>query len=111
MKTIKRELVLCLTLTAFVFVCALAWGRPFLSAGSGTGMTSAQQQSQTTALFKGTVLRNGEEFLLRDTSGQVLHLDDPQCAEDFEGKAVTITGELDQQKMMIHVERIESATV
>jgi Protein of unknown function (DUF5818) len=110
MKMIKRELVLCLTLTACVFVCALAWGSPFLSIGSGSGMASAQQQTQT-ALFKGTVLRNGEQFLLSDASGQILRLDDPQRVQDFEGKTVTITGRLDQQNKMIHVERIESATV
>lgn len=114
MKMIKRELLLCLTLTACVFVCALAWGSPFLSigsgSGSGSGMTAAQQQTQT-ALFKGTVLRNGEQFLLSDASGQILRLDDPQRVQDFEGKTVAITGRLDQQKNMIHVERIESATV
>lgn len=108
MKTIKRELLLCVTLTAFVFVCALAWGKPFLSMGSA-GMAYAQQQGQS-ALFKGTVLRNGEQFFLRDASGQFFRLDDPQQVQPFEGKAVTVTGRLDQQNKLIHVERIEAAT-
>lgn len=108
MKTIKRELLLCMTLTAFVFVCALAWGKPFLSIASGTGTAYAQQQTQA-AQFKGTVLRNGEQFLLRDVSGQIFRLDDPQRVQAFEGKAVTITGRLDHEKKTIHVERIESA--
>jgi hypothetical protein len=109
-KMIKRELVLCLTLTAFVFVCGLAWGRPFLSIGSGSGMAFSQQHAQA-VLFEGTVLSNGEQFLLRDTSGQVFRLDDSQNVQAFEGKAVTITGRVDQQKKTIHIERIESATV
>lgn len=108
MKMIKRELVLCLTLTAFVFVCALAWGSPFLSIGSGSGTAHAQQQAQS-ALFKGTVLRNGEQFLLRNGSGQIFRLDGAQPVQPFEGKAVTVTGRLDEQKNTIHIERIDSA--
>lgn len=110
MKMIKRELLLCMTLTAFVFVCALAWGSPFLSIASVAGTAYAQQQSQSTQM-KGTILRNGEQFLLRDVSGRVFRLDDPQHVLAFEGKAVTITGRLDQQTKTIHVERIESVNV
>lgn len=110
MKMIKRELFLCLTLTAFVFVCALAWGSPFLSIGSDNGRAYAQQQTQS-ALYQGTVLRNGEQFFLRDASGQIYRLDDPQHVQSFEGKTVSITGRLDPKQKMIHVERIESATV
>lgn len=110
MKTIKRELVLCLTLTAFVFVCALAWGSPFLSIRSGSGASLTQQQIQP-AVFKGTVVRNGEQFLLRDVSGQFFRLDAAQHVRPFEGKAVTITGRLDRQTKTIRIEWIDPAAV
>ncbi len=118
MQLIKRDLILCIAFTAFVFVCALAWGSPFFgnTAGSGAVLTQSQapesqvQQTQT-AMFRGTVERNGEQFMLRDSSGQVFRLDDPEQAQSFEGKDVTITGRLDNSSRTIHVERIESAMV
>ncbi len=111
MKTIKRELFLCAALTAFVFVCALAWGSPFLSSGSGTAAAHAEHQIAHSVLIQGTVVRDGAQFLLRDISGQVYQLDDARQLQSFEGKAVTVTGKLDPQSMMIHVESVDSATV
>jgi Protein of unknown function (DUF5818) len=111
MKLIKRDLILCIAFTAFVFVCALAWGSPFIRNNSGTGATAHVQQTQAQAMFRGTVVRNGEQFMLRDGAGQVFRLDDPEQAQSFEGKAVTVTGMLDLGSRMIHVDRIESVTV
>ena len=34
MQLIKREFCLCLSVTALVFVCALAWGSPFIGSAS-----------------------------------------------------------------------------
>jgi len=110
MNLIKRDLLLCLALTALVFVCALAWGNPFLADRSAEAATTHSQQRQS-AMFKGTVLNNGDRFLLRDSSGQVLRLDDPAYVRPFEGKAVTITGTLDAGATTIHVERIVAATL
>jgi uncharacterized protein YdeI (BOF family) len=113
MKLIKRDLILCIAFTAFVFVCALAWGSPFIGNNAGSSATQAQAQpvSAQATMFRGTVVRNGEQFLLRDGSGQVFRLDDPEQAQSFEDKTVTITGMLDHGSRMIHVERIESAMV
>ncbi len=112
MKLIKRELLLCIALTAFVFVCALAWGSPFLAIGSGFDAVHAQEpQTARAEGFNGTIEREGEQFLLRDASGQVYLLDDAQRVQPFEGKTVTITGTLDRSANAIHVERIDSATI
>jgi hypothetical protein len=108
-QSVKRELFLGIALSAFVFMCALAWGRPFISIGSFEAPVQAQQSQPQTATFTGTVLRNGEQFMLRDSSGQIYRLDDPQHAQPFEGKAVKVTGTLDREARVIHVERIESA--
>ena len=101
-----RDLFLGIAASAFVFVCALAWGGPFLSTAANAATAQAQAQHAT---FTGTVMRNGEQFVLRETSGQIYRLDDPRHAQPFEGKAVKITGSLDAEAHLIHVERIESA--
>lgn len=110
MKVIKRELLLCLALTAFVFVCALAWGNPFLAAGSSAAAANHVQQTPP-ALFHGTVQRNGDQFLLRESSGRSLRIDGAQAIQSFQGKTVTVTGKLDPVSGTIYVETIVSATV
>jgi len=65
-----------------------------------------QNQAQT-ATFTGTVVKNGDQFALRDSSGAVYTLDDSQRAKPFEGKTVKVTGQLDEQAKVIHVESIE----
>lgn len=110
MKMIKRELVLCIALTAFVFVCALAWGSPFLSISNASNAIHAHHQS-TSPVIKGTVLRSGKQFFLHDASGKSFQLDDPENAWAFEGKTVSVTGMLDAHGTTIHVERIELATM
>lgn len=108
MKMIKSELFLCMALTAFVFVCALAWGSPFLVARSTLASIHSQQQTQA-SVFVGSVLRDGGQFLLRDSAGRTFRLDDARHAQPFEGKTVTITGTLDAQSQMIHIVRIQSS--
>lgn len=120
MKLIKRDLILCIAFTAFVFVCALAWGSPFIGSFTGSGATpgqaqaqpvSAQASAQSSSVFRGTVVRNGDQFMLRAGDGQVFRLDNPEQAQLFEGKDVTITGSLDLGSRLIHVDRIEPVTV
>jgi hypothetical protein len=94
-----RDLFLGVALSALVFVCALAWGGPFLA-------TQAQQNQAQHATFTGTVVRAGEQFVLREASGRIYRLDDPHHAQPFEGKVVKVTGTLDAAAHMIHVEQI-----
>jgi Protein of unknown function (DUF5818) len=114
---LKRDMTLAVAISALVFMCALAWGRPFISTGSAEVPAPAQQiqaqqaqaQQGQTGTYTGTVLRNGEQFVLRDAAGQIYRLDDPRQAQSFEGKSVKVTGKLDTDARLIHVERIESA--
>jgi uncharacterized protein YdeI (BOF family) len=133
MRSIKRNLFDLSVLGAMVLAFALAWGSPFASAGSTSAQDQAQPQqppSQTqpqqpqpdqaqpqqpqpsqnqaqSATFTGTVVKNGDQFALRDSSGAVYTLDDSQRAKPFEGKTVKVTGQLDEQAKVIHVESIE----
>src|SRR5580658_923374 len=68
---LKRDMTLAVAISALVFMCALAWGRPFISTGSAEVPVQAQQvqaqqvqaQQGQTGTYTGTVLRNGEQFV------------------------------------------------
>jgi uncharacterized protein YdeI (BOF family) len=66
-----------------------------------------QQEQDKSATFTGTVVRDGDLYVLRDASGQVYRLDNPERAKPFEGKAVRVTGQLDTEAKLIHIESIE----
>jgi hypothetical protein len=112
LRSIKHDLTLVFSLTALVFLCALAWGHPFIASNSGGTHVQAlasQQSPAQAATFTGTVLRDGEQFFLKDSSGQTYRLDDPQHAQTFEGQLVQVAGRLDADAATIHVERIAGA--
>jgi hypothetical protein len=132
MQSIKRDVTVGLSLSAIVFAGALAWGSPFVGASSSSAQTEAQRQQtqpdptqqaqpgQTqpdlaqgkaqSKTFTGTVVKAGDSYALRDSTGQLFKLDDSERAQPFEGKAVKVTGQLDEQAMVIHVESIEGAS-
>ena len=117
MQSIKRDLSVGLSICALLFICALAWGSPFIAADSRAMAVQTQEQPQQaqppqdqpqqSKTFTGTVLKSGEQYVLRDASGKVFKLDDPESAKPYEGKSVKVTGQLDEQAMLIHVESIE----
>jgi hypothetical protein len=105
--SVKPDLMLAVLVSIFVFLCALAWGSPFVGASSGAAPAWTQQSSAASTTFTGTILRNGEQFVLRDAEGHIFRLDDARDAQPYEGKAVTVTGRLDAEAKLIHVERIQ----
>ena len=115
MRSIKRDLIDFAALCAMALAFALVLGSPFVAAGSAFAQDQAQppqqpDQSQAkSATFTGTVVKNGDQFALRDSSGAIYTLDDTDRAKPFEGKTVKVTGQLDEQAKVIHVESIESA--
>jgi hypothetical protein len=126
MQSIKRDLGIGLSMSTLLFAGVLAWGSPFVGAGSGSRAGQAQEpqtqpqpgqaqpdQAQPpmsrSTIFTGTVVKRGGAFALRDSSGQVFKLDNSESAKPYEGKAVKVTGQLDEQAKLIHVESIESS--
>ena len=125
MRSIKRNLFDLSVLGAMVLALALAWGSPFAGTRAAFAQDQAQPQQQQpqpnqaqpqqpqpdqsqakSATFTGIVVKNGDQFALRDSSGSVYTLDDSQRAKPFEGKTVKVTGQLDEQAKVIHVESI-----
>jgi uncharacterized protein YdeI (BOF family) len=66
-----------------------------------------QDQSKATT-FTGTVVKDGENYVLRDSSGGIYKLDDSSRAQAFEGKTVKVTGKLDADSKLIHVDSIQA---
>jgi Protein of unknown function (DUF5818) len=133
MRSIKHNLFDLSILGTMALAFALAWGSPFVAGGSAHAQDQAQPQKPDQApapqqpdqaqppqtqpdqsqaksgTFTGTVVKDGSDFMLRDSSGAIFKLDDAERAKPFEGKAVKVTGQLDEQAKVIHVESIEGA--
>jgi uncharacterized protein YdeI (BOF family) len=115
MRSIKRDLIDFAALCAVALAFALVLGSPFVSAGSAFAQDQAQPEQQPdqsqakSGTFTGTVVKDGDQYALRDSSGAVFTLDDAERAKPFAGKTVKVTGQLDEQAKVIHVESIESA--
>lgn len=113
MRFITRQILLCATLTVLVGTTALAWGSPFIASTAGPAFERAQDQPKQepapSATFTGTIIKDGEQYLLKDSTGGVYKLDDSSRAQIFEGKSVKVTGKLDTEAKLIHVETIEAA--
>lgn len=65
-------------------------------------------QNSRTTTFTGRVVKDGEQYVLRDSSGSIYKLDDSSRAQAFEGKTVKVTGRLDPDSKMIHVDSIQA---
>jgi hypothetical protein len=106
MHPLKRDFVYMSSVAALAFAFALAWGRPFVSAHPESAQQQSSQSQVNAETFTGAVVRNGDTYALRDSSGAVYGLDDSGRASQFEGRAVRLTGRLDQQSKVIHIESI-----
>ena len=113
MKSIKRSILIS-SLCMFVFTGGLVWGHPLIATGSGSASVQAQEQQQQepakSTAFTGTIAKDGDQFVLQNSSGGVYKLDDPERASSFEGKAVKVTGRLDEDAKLIHVDTIEAVS-
>lgn len=123
MHSIKRDVTVSGALGAFTLALVLTCGSPFLTAahaqepGKQPPIPRTQPQpqmpDQTTqsksSTWTGTIVKDGDGYLLKDSSGSTFKLDDSSKAQQFEGKTVKVTGQLDEQAKMIHVENIEGS--
>ena len=119
----KFKMLLGLSSCALMLASVQAWGAP--ASKSATPMPVIQEPqappSQTapdqanpnqdqakTSTFTGVIVKNGEQYVLRDSSGNVYKLDDSSRAQAFEGKTVKVMGRLDPDSKMIHVDSIQA---
>ena len=72
-------------------------------------LATSEFQTQTeTETFFGTILKNGDHFVLSDPATKSKYmLDNPRMASRYEGITVKVTGSLDVSSNSIHVEAIQ----
>jgi len=76
---------------------------------------AAQQQNdmqtQEAKSFNGTIVKEKGKLVLKDMAANVSYeLDNQDKAKQFEGKQVKVTGKLDAETNLIHVDNIELAS-
>ena len=124
MKSTKLNILLGVSSCALLLTSVQAWGAS-TSNPAATPMpviqepqtppsqaqpdqTTPNQDSAKSTTFTGTIMKDGEQYVLRDSSGGVYKLDDSSRAQAFEGKTVKVTGRLDADSKMIHVDTIQA---
>ncbi len=98
-----QRILLSLAVFATLFSLLAA---PVQSASLSTSkfLTEAQPEVET---FFGTVLKNGEYYVLSDSATKTKYiLDDSAKARRYDGMSVKVTGTLDSSMNSIHVETI-----
>jgi uncharacterized protein YdeI (BOF family) len=114
MKFIKRWSFSAVSICLLVLTGVWAWASPFgqLSPAAANAHDRQKDQqnedSDEAITFTGTVISDGDQFTLRDSSGSVYLLDDSERASPFADKRVKVTGSLGTEARFIHVETIES---
>jgi hypothetical protein len=67
-----------------------------------------QDTEQETKTFSGTIIKDGDKFILSDGASRIHYiLDDAEKAAKFEGKTVKVTGTVDVASNTIHVDLIQ----
>jgi len=109
MRSMGRNLIDIAALGAMAVAFALAWGNPFV--GDARAQDQAQkQEQQKSGTFTGQIAKQGDQYVLHDSSGETFKLDDAESARPYVGKTVKVTGQLDEQAKLIHVETIVTAS-
>jgi len=102
-----------MALTVIVGLLALnAQTKPQQNSAPSQQVAIAQQQSdpqtQEAKAFNGTIVKEKGKLVLKDALANVSYqLDNQEKASQFEGKQVKVTGKLDLETNLIHVENIE----
>ena len=79
---------------------------PPSQAQPGQAMPNADATKFTT--FTGTVMKDGDQYVLRSSSGNTYRLDDSSRAQTFEGKTVKVWGRFDADSKTIIVDKIQA---
>jgi len=72
-----------------------------------TGAPAQEKQGPAAQTLSGTVIKLGNNYVLKTTDKQTYELDDQNKAREYEGKQVKIVGSLDRTTNMIRITSIE----
>jgi uncharacterized protein DUF5818 len=110
-----------LTLAAILLACTLplanGWpadpgkqrpGRLPVSSATFHQQRSQQEPQPEVKIFTGKISKSGQKFVLEDDSVKTSYqLDDQKKAQQYQGKKVRVTGTLDVENNLIHVQAID----
>lgn len=102
-----RSLCVCLLAAVGISGLAMASDLPASKPVPDSVRKQLRHKAAGPRTFAGTIVRDGDRFILVDSHGGIYRLDDSTRAEPFEGKAVNVTGGLDEGGPLIHVFWIE----
>jgi len=71
-----------------------------------TSQAKEQPDRSGVKVYMGTILKDGDAYVLK-TGNQTYLLDNQKKAKNYNGKDVQLTGRLDNDKKLIHVEKIK----
>ena len=71
-----------------------------------TSKAKEQPDRSGVKVYMGTILKDGDAYVLK-TGNQTYLLDSQKKAKNYNGKDVQLTGTLDNDKKLIHVEKIK----
>jgi Protein of unknown function (DUF5818) len=98
-----KKLILSVAGALLVFAPA-----PKITSATPHPVSMQQEPPQKTKIFSGTIIKNGDGYILSDAASKLSYiLDDAQQASRYEGKKVKVTGTVDIGRNMIHVETIQ----
>jgi hypothetical protein len=66
-----------------------------------------QEQRPAAAMFMGTIIKDGNRYVLKVSSNKAYQLDDQERAKQYEGKQVKIAGTLNADGQSLHITSIE----
>lgn len=74
-----------------------------------SGPQDDMQRQNATQTFAGTVMKSGNQYVLRTADNVTYQLDDQARAKKYEGKQVQVIGSLDENSGTIHVQEMKAA--
>jgi|SRR5665213_3445634 len=86
-----------MVLAAAAAILSLASAPPIVNCSAQPRVVSPQGDEKGRQTFTGTIVKNGDDYILDDTANKVTYeLDNPQEASVFLGKKVKVIGALDE---------------
>lgn len=74
-----------------------------------SGQHDDMQKQNATQTFAGTIMKSGNQYVLKTADNVTYQLDDQARAKKYEGKQVQVTGSLDETSGTIRVEEMKTA--
>jgi len=75
-----------------------------------SGSQDDAQKQNAAHSCKGTIVKEGDKYVLKGADSVTYQLDDQDRAKNYEGKQVQVTGTLDSKSGTIHVQDVKVAT-